>query len=634
MSSMAKKRKSQKKQPTINIKLDVRTVFIAIFILLFGLTLLTSTGSFQPVDGEKAISEVVQDIKDGKVEKLERSGNTITAIYQNDTRYNTTKETEDSLRKILEESEVDPNAVQIEVKSNSETNMFDLLLNIVPTILVIAFLIFIFRQARGAQENIFSFGQSKSKRYTKQMSKITFGDVAGVDEAKKELSEIVDFLKDPKKYAKLGARSPKGVILVGPAGTGKTLLAKAVAGESNVPFFSIAGSEFMEMLVGIGAARVRDLFANAKKTAPSIIFIDEIDAIGRARSVSGMQSHDEREQTLNQILVEMDGFAPNDKVIVIAATNRGDLLDPALLRPGRFDRRVIVDYPDLEGRKAISQIHAKGKPFDNTVSWEKVARRTVGFSGADIENMLNEAAIFAARQDKNKISMDDIEEAATKVKLGPEKKRLQSDHDKEITAYHEGGHAIVTHFQKDTDPVHRISIVSRGMSLGHTLTPPSSDRLHYTESRLKSMIRTMLGGRAAEEVIFGEVTTGASNDFDQATRIAKSMVIDYGMSSLGPINYGPHQDITDWGKAYYQQNSVSENTMYLIDTEVKKIIDACYKDAVALIKKHRKELHAVAKELIKTESMDEDEFEKIVGKKTAVEVETSIKEPRKKSTTK
>lgn len=616
MKNQAKSTKQNTKSITSKkFTFNIRNIFLAVFAGLFLLSILSMVAGFKPLAGEKAISELVTDIKANKVEKLERTGNSITAIYKDGNQYLTTKESEDSLRKILQESGIKDNQVKIDVKSNSETSFVDILINVVPTIIVIAFLMFLFKQARGAQDSVFSFGQSKSKRYTKKMTNVTFKDVAGVNEAKLELEEIVDFLKNPKKYEKLGARSPKGVILVGPAGTGKTLLAKAVAGEGNVPFFSVAGSEFMEMLVGIGASRVRDLFSTAKKNAPSIIFIDEIDAIGRARSSSGMPAHDEREQTLNQILVEMDGFAPNDKVIVIAATNRGDLLDPALLRPGRFDRRVVVDYPDLEGRKEILVIHAKGKPFEKAVSWEKIARRTVGFSGADIENMLNEAAILTARQDRSEISMTDLEEAATKVKLGPEKKRLQSDKDKEITAYHEGGHAITTHFQPNSDSVHRISIVSRGMSLGHTLIPPNQDRLHHTKSQLLQMIVSMLGGRAAEEVMFDEITTGASNDFDQATRIAKGMVVDYGMSKMGPINFGPHQDITDWGKSYNQQNTIAESTLTQIDAEVKDIIDACYKQAVKLIRDHKAELKKVADELIKKESIDEDELIALIGEK-------------------
>lgn len=611
---MAKPIPTKKQSFDLKFKFNIRTVFVSLLVLMFIFTAIAGSSGLENFIKEKPISAVIEDIKAGKVDKIERTGNSFIIIYKNSERAVTKKEAEDSFRKILQESGIDPEKVNIEVKTNDDTSLLSsFIINVIPTVLVIVFFMFIFRQARGAQDSIFSFGQAKSKRYSKKVSSVTFKDVAGVDEAKKELEEIVDFLKNPKKYSKLGARSPKGVILVGPAGTGKTLLAKAVAGESNVPFFSIAGSEFMEMLVGIGASRVRDLFATAKKNAPAIIFIDEIDAIGRTRSVGAMPAHDEREQTLNQILVEMDGFAPNDKVIVIAATNRGDLLDSALLRPGRFDRRVMVDYPDVEGRKAILAIHARNKPFDKDVSWDKIARRTVGFSGADIENMLNEAAISAARNNRSTVTMDDMEEAATKVKLGPEKKRLQSDLDKKITAYHEGGHAIVTHFQPDTDPVHRISIVSRGMSLGHTLIPPSQDRLHQTKTRLLHMITSMLGGRAAEEVIFNEITTGASNDFDQATSIARAMVVDYGMSDLGPVNYGANQDITNWG-GYYGQNTISEETMHLIDLEIQKIIQACYKDAIALIKKHRTKLDKVAEALVKTESLDEDEFVALVGK--------------------
>lgn len=371
----------------------------------------------------------------------------------------------------------------------------------------------------------------------------------------------------------------------------------------------------MEMLVGIGAARVRDLFATAKKSAPAIIFIDEVDAIGRARSTGVMPSHDEREQTLNQILVEMDGFNPNEQVVVIAATNRGDLLDTALLRPGRFDRRILVDYPDLEGRKAIIKIHAKGKPFVDGVNWDRVANRTVGFSGADLENMLNEAAIHAARGGRDKITVDDIEEAATKVKLGPEKKRLQSDLDKKLTAYHEAGHAIVSHFQPHTDPVHRISIVSRGMALGYTLIPPAKDKLHETKTHLLERIAVMMGGRAAEESVFNEVTTGASNDFDQATRVAKAMVMEFGMSNLGPVNLGPSMDVTEWGKQYWEQNSISQEMLGKIDEETKRILDHAYKLAVDILKKNRKALDRVALALVKKESLDQDEFEKIVGTK-------------------
>jgi len=611
------KRSEFKKITEFKINFNIKNIFIILFSCLFLLYAINSISrEIKQVLPEKSISTIVKEIKNNKVNKVEIIENKVIVFYKNDSLAVSYKETGDSFIKILKDSDIDPNTVNIVIKDTQGSNgLINFLSNIIPTILMVAFFIFLFRQAKGAQDSVFSFGQSRAKRFNKDMPKITFNDVAGVDEAKKELEEVVDFLKHPEKYTRLGARTPKGVLLVGPAGCGKTLLAKAVAGEANVPFFSIAGSEFMEMLVGIGAARVRDLFLTAKKSAPAIIFIDEVDAIGRARSVGIMPSHDEREQTLNQILVEMDGFSPTERVVVIAATNRGDLLDTALLRPGRFDRRIVVDYPDLEGRKAIIKIHAKGKPFTLDVDWEKVARRTVGFSGADLENMLNEAAIHAARNGKDKITMEDIEEAATKVKLGPEKKRLQSDTDKKLTAYHEAGHAIVSHFLPHTDPVHRISIVSRGMALGYTLIPPAKDKLHETKTHLLERIAVMMGGRAAELTIFNEITTGAANDFDQATQIAKAMVTEFGMSNLGPINYGPTMDITEWGKSYYEQNNISQDMMAKIDNEIKKIIDEAYQIAVGYIQKNRSLLDRVADQLLKVESLDQDEFEKIVGKK-------------------
>lgn len=602
-----------------DLKFDIRTVFIAILAIMIISSLWgTMTDEFGKKFPEKPITTIIQEAKKNTIESIEVIDTKAIVKYKgSEEKYSTsTIETGESFLKLLKDQDVDLTKLKITIKNTSGMTMFlNFLAAILPVLLTIGIIYFIFRQARGAQENIFSFGQNRAKRFNKSLTKITFKDVAGVDEAQKELSEVVDFLKNSEKYKKLGARTPKGVLLVGPAGCGKTLLAKAVAGEASVPFFSIAGSEFMEMLVGIGAARVRDLFNNAKKSSPSIIFIDEIDAIGRARSQGVMPAHDEREQTLNQILVEMDGFGTSDNVIVIAATNRGDLLDPALLRPGRFDRRIVVEYPDVEGRKEILRIHSKGKPFDETVVWDKVAHRTVGFSGADLENMLNEAAIYAARSEKTKISMHDIEEAATKVKLGPEKKRLQSEYDRKLTAYHEAGHAIVSHFQPHTDPVHRISIVSRGMALGYTLIPPAKDKLHETKTHLLERLAVMMGGRAAEEVIFNEVTTGAANDFDQATRIARAMVTEYGMSGLGPINFGPTMDITEWGKSYYEQSGISQDSLAKIDIEVKKILENAYAQAVELIKSKREEMDKVATKLLETENMDTEEFEKIVGEK-------------------
>ncbi|HLB60719.1 MAG TPA: ATP-dependent zinc metalloprotease FtsH [Patescibacteria group bacterium] len=562
---------------------------------------------------EKPLSEVINDIKEQEVAEIQVEDLRLVLTYKNGDEFISYKEPQLSLFELFNQENIDPAAVKIEVVDTTPAAAFwNFIGNLIPTLLFIGFFIFMIRQARGAQDSLFSFGRSGARLYNKHMPKVTFADVDGVDEAKEELQEVVDFLKRPKKYLDLGARTPKGVLLIGPSGTGKTLLAKAVAGEAGVPFFSMAGSEFMEMLVGVGAKRVRDLFEKAKHQQPSIIFIDEVDAIGRRRSVGLMGGHDEREQTLNQILVEMDGFDPRAHVLVIAATNRGDLLDPALLRPGRFDRRIILELPDMAGRVAILKIHARGKPLAPGVNWDKVAKRTVGYSGADLENMLNEAAITAAREDKKVIDMKDIEEAATKVKLGPEKKRLQSDLDRKMTAYHEAGHAVATYVLPSTDPVHRISIVSRGMALGYTLIPPDRDRIHETKTQLLDRITAMMGGRAAEELVFGDITSGAANDFDQATRIARLMVEEYGMSDVGPINFGPDMDVTEWGKRFFEQQPISPAMQEKIDTEIKKFLDTAYKQAADILKKHRKELDAVAEALIAKETIESEEFEKLM----------------------
>lgn len=611
--------KQSKKQFQFKLRINLWTVAVVLLILFFVVPIIITgfqlSGSSNSVD----ISQVLNDVKSGKVEKVQIENNKMIVTYKDGGVKFSTKEDSQGFSQLLKDSGIDPASVKFAVLDQSLTKTLGEAAGIVlPVILMAAFFYYIIRaQSRGAQD-IFSFGRSKAKLFAKGKQSVTFADVAGVDEAKKELEELVDFLKNPAKYRKMGARTPKGALLVGPAGVGKTLLAKAVAGEAGVPYFSMAGSEFMEMLVGVGASRVRDLFGQAKASAPSIIFIDEIDAIGRQRGRGMMGGHDEREQTLNQILVEMDGFTPNDNVVVLAATNRGDLLDPALLRPGRFDRRVMLDMPDKEGRLAILLIHARGKKFAKKVEWGRVADRTVGFSGADLENMLNEAAIGAARNDKAQISMDDIEEAATKVKLGPAKKRIQSDLDKKITAYHEAGHGIVTHFLKGTDPVHRISIVARGMSLGHTLIPPAADRTHETKTRLLEQITAMLGGRAAEQVVFNEMTSGASNDIAQATKVARAMVIEFGMSNIGPINLGDDMGMGDFGQMeWFEGAKNSPAFLEKIDTEVKKILDTAYKSAVKLIKDKRKLLDKVSDALMEKETLDRDQFERIVGPKSS-----------------
>lgn len=608
------KSKNIKKIFQFKINLSPKNIFLALIISSILLMMFLGARDVSRLFPQKTLSAVLNDIKGQEVKKIEVIDTKLLVTYKDGKIYSSVKEGQESFFKTLTDSGIDPKSIDIDIKDTTGGAIWiNLLSNVLPLVLMVGFFLFLIKQARGAQDSLFSFGQSRAKLFSKDTPKISFKDVAGVDEAKQELSEVVDFLKNPLKYRALGARTPKGVLLVGPSGTGKTLLARALAGEANAPFFSMAGSEFMEMLVGVGASRVRDLFNTAKKNSPAIIFIDEIDAIGRMRSVGVMGGHDEREQTLNQILVEMDGFTQNENVVVVAATNRGDLLDTALLRPGRFDRRVVLDFPDMEGRKAILKIHINGKPMATDVDWDQVAKRTVGYSGADLENMLNEAAIQAARKDKKAIDMEDIEEAATKVKLGPEKKRLQSDLDRKMTAYHEAGHAIVTHELPNMDPVHRISIVSRGMALGFTLIPPQKDRIHETKTHLLEVITSMLGGRAAEELIFKEMTSGAANDIDKATSVAREMVVEFGMSELGPINFGPTIDVMEWGGRYMNEAQISPEMQSKIDRQIKSIIDGCYKQAASILKKCKKKLDLVASELIKNETLEGEDFEKLMG---------------------
>jgi cell division protease FtsH len=578
------------------------------FLLLFSLFVFSALSAPYENTNKTSLSQVVAAVKKGDVSEIVVSGDKLTVTLKNGEKLQTVKEPGADVYSLFKNAGVSLGESKVTVKDGSSfNNWLNVTSAILPVILMIAFFYFIFRQARGTQESIFSFGQSRAKLFNKDNPKITFANVAGVDEAKQELTEIVDFLKNPVKYKAMGARTPKGVLMVGPAGTGKTLLARATAGEANVAFFSMAGSEFMEMLVGVGASRVRDLFNTAKKAQPAIIFIDEIDAIGRQRGVGLMGGHDEREQTLNQILVEMDGFTPNEHVIVMAATNRPDVLDPALVRPGRFDRKVVLDLPDVEGRKMILAIHAKGKPFESNVNWEKIAKRTVGFSGADLENMLNEAAIMAARLSKKAIDMADLEESATRVKLGPEKKRLQTEHDRRMTAYHEAGHALVAWEMPHVDPIHRISIVSRGMSLGHTMTE-SIERVHETKAHLLEQIAVMMGGRAAESLVFEDITTGASDDIQKATQVARAMVTKFGMSDLGPITFDNERTI-------YEQSDLSPEMAAKIDVEVKKIAETAYKNATTILSKLRSKLDALAEELLIKETIESDDFIKLVGPK-------------------
>jgi cell division protease FtsH len=484
---------------------------------------------------------------------------------------------------------------------------------ILPFILLVGVFWFIFRQAQGSNNAAMSFGKSRARMFTGDQPTVTFGDVAGVEEAKEELKEVVEFLREPVKFISLGARIPKGVLLVGPPGTGKTLLAKAVSGEAGVPFFSISGSEFVEMFVGVGASRVRDLFEQAKRHSPCIIFVDEIDAVGRQRGAGLGGSHDEREQTLNQMLVEMDGFDTDTNVIIMAATNRPDILDPALLRPGRFDRRVVLDRPDMRGREAILKVHAKGKPLAPEVDMSVLARSTPGFVGADLENLVNEAAILAARRNKKVIGQSELEEAIERVIAGPERKsRLISEEEKRIVAYHEAGHAVVINSIPEADPVMKVSIIARGMAGGYTLAMPEDDRMLMSRKKLQAEMIGLLGGRAAEKIVFDDITSGASNDLERVTRLARAMVTRLGMSErLGTMVYGQKEELIFLGREISEQRDYSEAVAEEIDGEVRQLVAESYKKAVEILTTYREQLDAVAQKLLEAETISRDEFEKI-----------------------
>jgi len=547
------------------------------------------------------LKSVVFNTKDNTIDVVEQNGDEYSTGYPNNV--------EQSLLNQLE-----ANDVSIEVKGTGGSSLLSLLTYVLPFLLFFGFWIFLMNQMQGGGSRVMSFGKSKAKRMAVDAPKITFRDVAGVDEAVQELHEIKEFLENPRKFQSLGARIPKGVLLYGPPGTGKTLLARAVAGEAGVPFFSISGSDFVEMFVGVGASRVRDLFEQAKQNSPCIIFMDEIDAVGRHRGAGMGGGHDEREQTLNQLLVEMDGFEMNDNVILIAATNRPDILDPALLRPGRFDRQVAVDRPDRLGRKKILEVHTRGKPISKEINLDALAGQTPGFTGADLANLINESALLTARSGKREITMLELEEGIMRVIAGPEKKtRIMSEKERLITAYHEMGHAIVGHKLENCDPVHKVSIISRGQALGYTISLPSEDKFLTTRAELTDTMAMTLGGRAAEEIIFSEITTGASNDLEKVTETAKQMVMRFGMSErLGPRVFGHDRGQPFLGREFSAESDYSEEIARDIDDEIRRIVEDAHQTARGILSEHRDELDRVSKILLERETIDADQFVKLL----------------------
>jgi cell division protease FtsH len=568
---------------------------------------------------EIALSQVAKDIDQGRVDSIVVEGDELTVNYTDDSQVASRKEYGADLAETLLAlgvSSENLDQVDIEISPPSPLGEWLAILgSFLPFVFLAVLFIFLMRQAQGSNNQALSFGKSRARMFTGEKPTVTFDDVAGVVEAKQELAEVVEFLREPQKFIALGARIPKGVVLMGPPGTGKTLLAKAVSGEAGVPFFSISGSEFVEMFVGVGAARVRDLFDQAKRNSPCIIFVDEVDAVGRHRGAGLGGSHDEREQTLNQILVEMDGFGTDTNIIVIAATNRPDILDPALLRPGRFDRRVVLDRPDIKGRQGILEVHVRGKPLAQDVDLAVLARQTPGFVGADIENMVNEAAILAARRNKRSIGMPEFEESVERVLAGPERKsRLINQEEKQILAYHEAGHALVQNKLEHCDPVHKVSIVARGMALGYTMALPEKDRYLYTQEKFEDEIAGMLAGRASEELIFGEKWTGAHDDLEKATKLARRMVTAYGMSEkLGPLTFGDREDLVFLGRGIAEQRNYSEEVAEEIDQEVRRIMDEAYDRARNILNTYREKLETVAARLIEIETIDRSEFEALMA---------------------
>lgn len=591
--------------------------YIVIFVIvLFILTLYTSSGNAQ----ELSYSDMLSQIKNGNVQSITLKSDVATVELINANKGSKGKEYSvniasiDSFTQMVTEAYNNNQIKDFRVERPPSAPWWVAILPTIGIIVVfVIFWVFFLQQSQGGGGNrVMSFGKSRAKVSTDDKKKVTFEDVAGADEEKDELKEIVEFLKSPKKFIELGARIPKGVLLVGPPGTGKTLLAKAVSGEAGVPFYSISGSDFVEMFVGVGASRVRDLFEQAKKSAPCIVFIDEIDAVGRHRGAGMGGGHDEREQTLNQLLVEMDGFGVNEGVIILAATNRPDILDPALLRPGRFDRRVFVGLPDIKGREAILKVHSKGKPLGSDVRLEELAKSTPGFTGADLENLLNEAALLAARKNKKRIDMDDIKEATFKVVIGPEKKsRVMSDKEKKLTAYHEAGHAIAVKVASTTDKVDRVSIIPSGRAGGYTAHKPDEDKTYHTKAQLMEEIIIAMGGRAAEDIVLGEISTGASSDLKHANSVARSMITRFGMSeSLGNMVFDENDEIFI-GRDFGHTRGYSEEVAALIDKEVKHLIDSAYEKTIIILKENINILHKIADALLEKEKLEGAEFESL-----------------------